>query len=125
MTDRHIGVIKVDYSARNEFYFNNEAVKLPENLLKSKDLENTYLNALDIKNVGDVIHILIQKFIEIQDKRAEIEEYTFESTRNIGWRLLSLCRVELAIIIVTAVYQLVAVRKYLLQKHYVWCYLLT
>lgn len=49
-------MMKVEYSAHTEFIINHEQVRLPENLLKSKDIENTYYNAVDIGVVGQVLY---------------------------------------------------------------------
>lgn len=38
MTEREIGLIKVEYHAHNEFYFSKQNIKVPEGLLKSQDL---------------------------------------------------------------------------------------
>jgi hypothetical protein len=43
--DRNIGTLAVDYNAMVEFYFKQEEIKVPENILKSQDLTETYLNA--------------------------------------------------------------------------------
>lgn len=38
-----------------EFYFKQEEIKVPDNILKSKDLTETYLNAQKIKEIGEVL----------------------------------------------------------------------
>jgi hypothetical protein len=54
----------------------------------------------------------------MQKKREEEEESLFESTRSIGSKLVSMCRIELLIIAGTALYQLYAVRQYLSRKSF-------
>jgi hypothetical protein len=44
-TDRNIGSLSVEYNAMVEFYFKQEEIKVPENILKSHDLTATYVNA--------------------------------------------------------------------------------
>lgn len=61
--NREIGTIKVEYVAMVEFYFKQEQIKVPENLLKSRDLTETYLNAQRIKEIGDVT---INTYVEIR-----------------------------------------------------------
>ena len=68
--------------------------------------------------MGEVIGIQTQRFIGVQRRREEEEEQLFESTRNIGGSLVSMCRTELLMIGATALYQLYAVRQYLARKNY-------
>lgn len=56
--NREVGTLKVEYTAMVEFYFKQEHIKVPDNLLKSKDLTETYFNAQKIKEIGDVIILL-------------------------------------------------------------------
>ena len=65
-TNRNIGWINVEYNAMVEFYFKQEEIKVPDNILKSKDLTETYLNAQRIKEIG-------QRFREMQETRAQEE----------------------------------------------------
>lgn len=46
--------ILVDYNADLEFIFKAEHIKVPENLLKSRDLTRTYENAVAIAQINDV-----------------------------------------------------------------------
>lgn len=44
--------ILVDYNADLEFIFKAEHIKIPENLLKSRDLMRTYENAVTISQIN-------------------------------------------------------------------------
>ena len=47
-TDRNFGQVEVEYSATNIFSLNQAEVKVPDSLLKTKDITNTFLNAEEI-----------------------------------------------------------------------------
>lgn len=47
-TIRDYGILHVEYSAHNLFAVNQAEVKVPDNLLKSADVTNSYLNAESI-----------------------------------------------------------------------------
>lgn len=50
-SSRDYGIVYVEYSASNVFNVNQAEVKVPENILKSKDVTEAYLNTESIEKV--------------------------------------------------------------------------
>ena len=86
---------------------------MPENLLKVSDLKETYDDAMEMEE-------MIKRYKEHQEGKVEYQNQQYNVHLENTSRLLTISYVEILVIVITGVYQFFTVRKFLIDKQYLW-----
>lgn len=117
LDSRQSAVYMVSYESGVNFHVKASSIKLPDNLPKNKDTRNTYKTAERLVNIGKVPLDLTELFREFQDKRNIVQDDKFSRTTEVGFRLLTVLRVELLVLCGLAALQIVALRKWFKKQY--------
>jgi hypothetical protein len=111
LTNRQIGTVLIDYNSELKFRRHGSTAQVPENLLKIDDLKETYDDALEMEDV-------IKSYKEAQERKKNHQFEEYDKNLQNTERLLLISYVEIAVIVLTGIYQFFAVRKFLIDKQY-------
>ena len=102
----------MEYTASSLFDIKHDAIKVPDTLLKSEDLERTFKNA-----DGIISHI--NYFKQVQTSRNSENENMFQKNVSMNEKMIKISIIELLIIVGAGLYQFWALRNFLVDKQYV------
>lgn len=115
ITSRQVAPIIIDYNSDVEYFESTKTIKIPENLLKEEETKTAYEKVVRIEeNIG--------RYQEFEEKKRQEENDHYIETIKVTSRLATISYIEIAIVLLAGAVQFWTIRKFLVDKHYLWIF---
>lgn len=103
----------IDYNSDVEYFESTKTIKIPENLLKEEETKSAYEKVVRIEEN-------INRYQIFEEKKREEENQHYLTSIEVTNRLAVVSYIEIAIILAAGLYQFFTIRKFLIDKQYMW-----